>query len=71
MILLKAKQIATHVGDPPNKPIIRDKIKLISFQRVRPKSEQLGVKRLWHLVMFSRNEEMPISKCVITSRRIG
>jgi len=32
--LLETKQISIHVGDPPKKPITRDKIKPLGSQRV-------------------------------------
>ncbi len=38
--LLKAKQTLIHVGNPPKKPVIRDKIKQLNFQKVGPKKKQ-------------------------------
>jgi hypothetical protein len=48
--LLEAKQTLIHVGNPPKKPIIRDKTELLGSQKVGPKSKQLGVKWLAYLV---------------------
>jgi hypothetical protein len=41
--MLKAKQIHAHVGDPPRKLLTKDKIEPLGFQKVGPKSGQLGV----------------------------
>jgi hypothetical protein len=45
---------AKFVHDPPKKPATRDKIEPLGFQKVGPKSEQLGVTGLGHLVVLSR-----------------
>jgi hypothetical protein len=46
--LLEAKQIPTCVGDPPKKPTTKNKIELLSFQKVGP---ELGANGLAYLVM--------------------
>jgi hypothetical protein len=48
--ILEAKQTLTHVNDMSKKSITKDKIELLSAQRVRPKSKQLGVTWLVYLV---------------------
>ncbi len=55
--ILEAKQTHTHVSDPPKKPTTRDKTKPLSFQKVRPKSKQLGVTWFGHLVVLSRTRK--------------
>jgi hypothetical protein len=49
--VLKVKQTLAHVGDLFKKPTTRDKTQPLGFQRVGPKSEQLGVTWLRHLVV--------------------
>ncbi len=48
-LLLKMKQFFIHVGDPPNKPTIRDKTKPLSIQMVGHENKQVGVTRLKYL----------------------
>jgi hypothetical protein len=50
---IKSKFFFAHVGDPPKKLTTKDKIKPISFQRGGLESEQLRVKRFWHLITLS------------------
>jgi hypothetical protein len=51
--LLKMKQTHAHVSDLPNKPTIGDKIEQLGFQKVGPKSGQLGVTRCKSFVVLS------------------
>jgi hypothetical protein len=43
---IKSKKIHAHVGNPPKNLTTNDKIKPISFQRVRLESEQPKVKMI-------------------------
>jgi hypothetical protein len=45
------KQTLAHVGDLLKKPTTKDKIQPLVFQKMGPKSEQLGVTWLRHLVV--------------------
>jgi hypothetical protein len=49
--VLKVKQTLVHVGDLLKKPTTRDKIQSLGFQMVEPKSKQLRVTWLRHLVV--------------------
>jgi hypothetical protein len=49
--LLKVKRTFAHVVDLLKKPPPRDKIEPLSFQKVGPKNEQLGVTWLRYLVV--------------------
>jgi hypothetical protein len=48
------KQTIAHAGNLPNKRAIGDKTEPLGFQKVGPKSEQLGVTWLRHLIKPSR-----------------
>jgi len=65
------KKSLVHISNPPKKSTAGDKTKPLSFQRVGPQNEQLGVTWLTHLVVLSRNAEVLISMCAITSKRVG
>ncbi len=47
------KHFFVHVGDPPKKPMIRDKTKPLSIQTVGHENEQVGVTRLEYLIVSS------------------
>jgi hypothetical protein len=69
--VLKAQHTFVHVGDLTKKPTIRDKIELLSSQKVGPKSKQLRV----HMAQTYRttiwNGEVLVSTCAITFIKIG
>ncbi len=57
-MFIKMRQFCVHVGDPPKKPTTKDKIKLLSIQKVGPKNGQPGVIGLKYFIVSSR-----IRKC--------
>jgi hypothetical protein len=69
--LLKVRQIFARVSNLPKKPTTRGKIEPLDFQRVGPKSGQLGVTGFECLVVPSRTKKMQVSTSVISSRRMG
>jgi hypothetical protein len=55
--LLEARQTLAHVGDLPNKLVIGDKIKPLSFRKAGPENGQLGVTGIGYLVVPSRRRK--------------
>jgi hypothetical protein len=49
--LLEAKQTPIRVGNLPKKRVTRDKTKSLSFQKVGPNNEQLGVTWFKHFIV--------------------
>jgi len=61
--LLKTKQILVHVSNLLKKLAIGDKTKPLGSQSVGPKSEQLRVIWLGHLLVFSRRGSANLNMC--------
>jgi len=57
------KQTHARVGNLPNKCATQDKIEPLGFQKVGPKSEQLRVTLLGHLIMPSRIGKCQFNMC--------